>query len=160
MERRIPAHRVTPWYEDSGIFKQPVKQYEVSLVPTFARNRRDDIVVKGFIEGTRAIDVVFAGRRKTEATPALEMLKTLWSRENIKARKTGDHPERDNVRLRVRVEGCWRTRHVRDDQGWQTSDHQLFAARWIFSDGQGTARSFGALPIHLQKGPVEQPRQD
>ena len=119
----------------------------MQLVPKTAQTSRKDVVIKGFLDGTGAIDVVFAGRRRAEADTVLAMLKALWSRANASA-PPGRPPEIDAVRLPVQVEGVWRPRFKRDDQGWQTRDHQLYAARGLMVNDDGEAMVFGERPIH------------
>lgn len=146
-DRRKPASEVTPDYEDSGIFKTPTTQLVVGLVPRLGRNTRLDLMIKGFVQGEAAIDVVFAGRRRAQAEPLVQMLNALWTRANRQADKTGSPPEVDDVRLPVRIEGCWRPRFARDDQGWQTRTFQLYASRWLVTDSAGTAHAFGEPPV-------------
>ena len=49
----------------------------------------------------------------------------------------------DEVRLRITLEGCWRPRFDRDDQGWQTRQMQLYAARWALLDADGKSVTYG-----------------
>ena len=146
-DRRRPAHEVTPEYEDSGIFRNPPTHLLVELVPKFGKNSRLDLMVKGFVQSETPIDVVFPGRRKLHVEPLVQKLHALWTRANRQPGRSGRPPEIDEVRLPVRIEGSWRPRFERDDQGWQTRTHQLFAARWMIAEGDGEVRTYGEPPI-------------
>jgi hypothetical protein len=150
MERRRNPSEITPDYEDSGIFKNPTLQLVVELVPKFSKNSRDDLIIKGFVEGNVPIDVVFAGRRKFQADPVIQRLRALWTQANRNLSSPGDAPEIDAVRCRVSIEGSWRSRFLLDDQGWQTRTHQFYAARWLLSDQSGTVKHFGEPVMRLR----------
>ena len=145
-DRRRVREQVSRALEDGGIFKTQVGQFDIELVPQLAFNNRQDLLIKGFIDGTGAIDVVFAGQRTALAKPIRIKLEWLWARANILGRQTNHKPTTDEVRLGLRIEGAWRARFKRDDQGWETRDHQLYAARWTLVDEEGTAVTFG-VPI-------------
>lgn len=146
-DRRKDAREVTPQYEDSGIFKNPPKQLNVELVPKFGTNSRNDVMIKGFIDADTAVDVVFAGRRKAHVEDLVNRLRALWTRANRNPARADRPPEIDEVRLPVRIEGSWRPRFERDDQGWQTRTHQLFAARWLITGEDGEIKTYGEVPI-------------
>lgn len=145
-DRRKPSHEITPEYEDRGVFKSKPVEIVVELVPKFGRNSRLDIMIKGFVRSEIPIDVVFPGRRKMQAAPLVNRLHALWARANRQGGKNNRPPEIDDVRLPVRIEGSWRPRFARDDQGWQTRTHQLFASRWLIADDKGQIMSFGEYP--------------
>ncbi len=157
-DRRKPASEVTPQYEDSGIFKSPTTSFVVELVPKFGKNTRHDVMIKGFAQGEVPIDVVFAGRRKAQVETVVQELRVRWSRANHNLGASGIPPEVDDVRLPVRIEGSWRPRFERDDQGWETRTHQLFAARWLLTDKTGKAVSFGEPPIRTTYTEATAPR--
>lgn len=142
-DRRKPKSQVSPFEEDRGIFKSMAGQLVVELVPLFARTSRDDIMVKGYIDGTIAIDVVFAGRRAKMAQPVVDRLRSLWTSANASAAAQGKIAEADDVRIRMRIEGAWRPRFEVDDQGWQTRQHQLYAARWTVASKTGEPTVYG-----------------
>lgn len=146
-DRRKPAHEITPEYEDSGIFKAPPIHLLVELVPKFGKNSRQDVMVKGFVQSDVAIDVVFPGRRRVHLEPLVQKLHTLWTQANRRVGRSDRPPEIDEVRLPVRIEGSWRPRFQRDDQGWQTRTHQLFAARWMMPGDDGQVTTYGEPPI-------------
>ena len=98
---------------------------------------------------TIAIDVVFAGRRTKQADLLLKKLQFLWTQANRKTAPGDEPPEVDTVRLPVRVEGSWRPRFERDDQGWETRTHQLFAARWVLNH-DGESKTFGEPPVKVR----------
>ena len=141
--RRLPPKLVTPSYEDSGIFKNKVSQFSVELVPQFAQNMRGDLVIKGYLDGETAIDVVFPGRRTALAEPLREQLKSLWTRASVTARHAAQPIEVDAVRLQTCLEGAWRPRFRRDDMGWETRAHQLYVARWSLLAADGATQMFG-----------------
>lgn len=146
-DRRRPAHEITPQIEDGGIFRRPPTNLVVELVPKFGMNAREDVMIKGFVGSNVPIDVVFPGRRKAYLEPLVQKLRTLWTVANRRTGKTDRPPEVDEVRLAVRIEGSWRPRFQRDDQGWQTRTHQLFAARWMVAEGAGEVKTCGEAPI-------------
>lgn len=147
-QRRVPQTEVTPEYEDSGLFKSKVGQLSVELVPQMMRNRRDDLVVRGFTNRTTAIEVAFAGRRAKEVGPLEERLKALLARATQSAALAGDPaPDIDRVRLPVLIEGAWRPRFKRDQAGWETRSYYLFVARWSILDNDGKTVSFGSPPL-------------
>ena len=142
-DRRKPAHMVTPQGEDEGIFRAGVVRLTVRVVPVFGRNTRGDLMIKGYVGPDSAIDVVFPGRRRRDACPLEQRLKAEWQRIAQAARARGREPDIETMRLPVMVEGSWRPRFRRDDQGWQTRDHQLYAARWAFVDESGQSVTYG-----------------
>lgn len=146
-ERRKPASEITPAYEDRGIFKNETVQLIVNLVPLTAKNSRDDLIVKGFIEGNSAIDVVFPGRRKIQAKPIVALLQAKLTHARRMAEKAGTTVDVDTLRYPARIEGSWRPKFTRDDHGWETRQHQLFAARWVLKDLDGKAVTFGEMTI-------------
>ena len=153
-ERRKPPSEVTPQYEDAGIFKNQIVQLTVQLVPIFGQNSRQDIMIKGYVDGNSAIDVVFPGRRKEHAKPLLTRLQHML----VAARKKPGAPVPiDDIRHPVRIEGAWRPRFKRDDHGWETRDHQLYAARWMVMNQDGQTVTFGAppaKPVPQRTGPT------
>ncbi len=146
-DRRKPVIETTPRYEDSGIFKTQLVQLTVELVPLFAQNKRGDVLIKGFVDVDGAIDVVFAGRRKSQVKPLTARLQTLLNRTRAAGGTGGGGLDIDRIRHPVRIEGAWRPRFSCDDQGWQTREHQLYAARWLVMDRDGQAVEFGESPI-------------
>ena len=142
-EVRKPASQVTPDYEDRGIFKSEVGTFKVALIPKFDRNSRNDLLVKGFLEGQTAIDVVFAGRRTRDVGVLVAEIRRLWTQATRSGQARGDCSEPEQVRCPVLVEGAWRPRFVQDAQGWQLHHHQLYAARWWLMDASGTPIGYG-----------------
>ena len=146
-EQRKPASEVTPEYEDSGLFKSDLIQINVELVPMFGRNSRQDIVIKGFVAGGGAIDVVFAGRRKAEVKPLMARLQAMMNQTRRQMKpEANELLNADKIRHAVRIHGSWRPRFRCDDQGWQTREHQLYAARWLVADKNGQSTIFGEMP--------------
>ena len=147
-ERRKPAHEVTPQNEDAGLFKTRIVQVTVELVPRVGHNMRKDIMIKGFIDGNSAIDVVFPGRRTRLARPLVARLQNMLSDARNAARAVGQTADLEDVRHPVQIEGTWRPRFYRDDQGWETRRHQLYASRWVLKDQTGHNVIYGEIPRH------------
>lgn len=146
-ERRKPASEITPEYEDGGIFKNDLVQLRIELVPLTARNSRNDLIVKGFVDGNSAIDVVFPGRRTIQAKPIVALLQAKLTHARKTAERTGATLDVDKVRYPAMVEGAWRPRFKRDENGWETRQHQLFVARWILHDTNGKPITFGEMKV-------------
>lgn len=145
--RRLAPHAVTPAHEDRGLFRNPVGRFTVELVPLISRNAREDIVIRGFLVGRVAVEVVVAGRRTAHADPLLKWLRGRRVRAE-KAARAADAPfDVDSVRCAIAVEGAWRPRFVCDESGWQTRRFQLLAARWSLPDGGGQWITFGEPAI-------------
>ncbi len=142
-ERRRPAKLVTPIEEDQGIFKGEVIQLTAELMPLFGRNMRDDVIIKGFVVGGDAIDVIFPGRRKSQAIALQKRIQAEWSKVCTEARHRGVSPVIEEFRYPIQVEGAWRTRFNRDTNGWETRNHQLYAARWMVADKSGNKTTYG-----------------
>lgn len=122
-------------------------QLTVDLVPLIASTSRQDVMVKGYIGGEGPVDVVFAGRRARQVRPLLNMLqeKLRWAR--AAAGKPGLVADSPEMRQTVRIEGSWRPRFSRDDQGWETRELQLLVARWMVLDRNGEPVTFGEAPV-------------
>ena len=142
-DRRISFDLVTAQSEDRGLFRGLPVQIVVDLVADYTQNARKDLIIKGFVEGHRAIDVVFAGRRAAMAGPLMRRLRAVSAEAARRARTERRGFDPDAVRLPVRVEGSWRPRFETDEQGWQRRHFQFFAARWMLADRDGTLKVFG-----------------
>lgn len=141
-DRRRPDFEITPSYEDTGLFKTPVRQIVAELVPQMSRNSRRDLLVRGYIDGNYGIDVVFAGRRTKSIGKLERQLKALMHVRHA-------DPLKDDVlpRIPIRLEGAWRSRFHRDRSGWETRSHQFMAARWTLLSAGGRGRAFGEPPV-------------
>ena len=146
LDRRKHKDDVTPQYEDSGLFKTPVLWIEVHLTPKMGRNARGDYLITGYVERNTEIEVVFAGRRRACAEPAISKLKRLWTQAN-RASEGGAAPKPEQVRMPVRVNGAWRPRFQSDQQGWVTRSYQLTVAEWSMIDPGGAMVTFGEPPL-------------
>lgn len=154
--RRKPATEVTPEYEDSGLFKSKVGQISVELVPQMTRNDRMDLVVRGFANRTTEIEIAFAGRRAKETGPLEARISKLLAQAIQSAKAAGEKaPDIDRVRLPVLIEGAWRPRFKRDQEGWETRRYYLFVSRWSILDDDGKTMSFGAPPLGLMSGQAD-----
>ncbi|MEL7099567.1 MAG: hypothetical protein AAGM84_12125 [Pseudomonadota bacterium] len=139
-DRRRSFSDVTPASEDAGLFPRAPAGVEVDLVPQLARNKRGDVLVRGFVGARQPILVVFAGRR----APFARMVEARLSRTLAMARAArGAGIDLSTVRLRIWVEGAWRRRFIRDISGWQQGEHHLIAAQWTLPDPPGPPILFG-----------------
>ncbi len=146
--RRRPPREVSPEWEDMGLYKKGTGEFAVELVPEVSRNSRQDVVVKGFMNKGVEISVVFPGRRAREAVAVERRLKALLLRANRKAAAAElPEPNRDRIRLPIRIEGAWRPRFTRDASGWDRKSFQLLAARWAFVDHDGMTNLGGNPPV-------------
>ena len=145
LERRKPPNEVTPAYEDGGIFKNGLVQLNVEFIPLSTHNSRRDLVIKGFVDGDSPIEVVFAGRRKIQAKPLMALLQAKLAHARKQATKTGATLDIETVRYPAQIEGSWRPRFRRDNQGWETRHHQLYPSRWILKDPNGKQIAFGEV---------------
>ncbi|WP_278922869.1 MULTISPECIES: hypothetical protein [Pseudophaeobacter] len=146
--RRSALKDITPKVEDRGLFKKDLGQFRVALVPHIKRSSRGDLVIRGYLNGTAEVFVIFAGRRTKEALGIESRLKTMYARLNHAAAKSGTEPPQINsVRLGIRVEGSWRPRFQRDTSGWEHRSYQLLAARWAYADLDGMTNLGGRSPF-------------
>lgn len=157
LKKRIenPA-KITPAYEDSGLFAKPPTELVVKLIPKFGKNSRQDVIIKGLVENGVEIDVIFAGRRKREAAELVTLLKRKWESANYRLPKGFKAPERKDVYVPTRVQGSWRTRVVEDEQqeaNLYEKEYQLLVARWAFNSDTGEFKSFGEPPFQQQVVP-------
>ena len=142
-DRRKPTRDVTPGHEDQGIFKGQIVKIAVELIPLIGRNSHDDIIIKGFVHGDNAIDVVISGRRKKQAQTLLGLIQSLWSEACTASRNLGVSAVVEDVRYPVCVEGSWSVKFNRDEHGWETRNYQLYAARWAISNQNGGTVTYG-----------------
>jgi len=160
LKKRIenPA-MITPAYEDGGLFKKPPTELVVNLIPKFAKNSRQDVIIKGLVQNDVEIDVIFAGRRKQEASEIVTLLKRKWEDANFRIPKGYKAPTRKDVFVPTRVQGSWRTRVVEDEQepSLYAKEYQLLVARWAFNSDTGEFRSFGEPPFQEQVARVAGP---
>lgn len=138
---------VSPDYEDAGLFSGNICQISVELVPQMRRTDRDDLVVRGFVNGNREVEVLFAGRRARNVGPLETRLKGLLTRARQAAEAARQEvPDVDRVRCPVRIEGAWRRKTFRDESGWETHSYNFVAARWSLLNKDGQSVSFGEPP--------------
>lgn len=146
--RRSAPNEITHTSEDRGLFKQKLGQFRVALVPHIKRSSRGDLVIRGYLNDSREVFVIFAGRRARDALVIENRVKALFVRANQAAVKAGiAPPEVNQIRLPVRVEGSWRSRFQRDVSGWDHKSFQLLASRWAFVDGEGMTNLGGRPPV-------------
>jgi len=146
--RRTPAREITPKSEDRGLFKKELGQFWVALVPHIKHSSRGDLVIRGYLNGTSEVFVIFAGRRTKQALPIENRLKTMFSRaSHAAARSKADPPHINRIRLPVHIEGAWRPRFQADESGWDQRSFQLLASRWAFADADGVTNLGGRPPF-------------
>ena len=144
---RKPVSEITPEYEDAGLFKNELCQVIVELVPQMSRTGRGDLRVRGFVNGTLEIEVLFAGRRASELNPLESRLRCQLAKTRRSAASANQPtPAIDTIRYPVRIEGAWRPKFRRDPAGWETRSYHLVAARWAMVDVNGDSVSFGMPP--------------
>lgn len=141
---RKSALQKTPRYEDAGLFRHKLCHVRVELVAKMHYNRRKDIVVKGYLKDGREIDVLFAGRRASDAAAIIKLLRGLQSKLRQPAfRKRLEKSKLSAIRLPVEVEGAWRPQFTMEKDGFQDRRFQLIAARWNLSNGKGRIFRYG-----------------
>lgn len=146
--RRTPPRKITPKSEDLGLFKKDLGQFWVALVPHIKRSSRGDLVIRGYLNGTSEVFVIFAGRRTKQALPVESRLKAMFARAARAAAKSqSDPPQINKIRLPVHIEGAWRPRFQSDDSGWDQRSFQLLASRWAFADAEGVTNLGGRPPF-------------
>jgi len=145
--QRRPADRVTPAYEDAGLFKTPLVMVDVHLTPDVYRNHRHDVIVRSKGAGGLMFEVVFAGRRCVAAAALLTRLEAIKQKAlaDAQARKA-PAPDLQSIVFPVNVEGVWRRRFAKDPGGWETCFHQMVASRWTVIGPSKTIVTFGAEP--------------
>lgn len=147
-QARLNRASVTPSYEDAGLFRAGVCTVDVTLVPLIRRNRRSDIVVTGYVNETREMTVLFAGRRAADVAPALAQLKKMGAdMRKAAAQSQQPGPRIDQIRLPIRIEGTWRKLMEVDETGWETRHYQLVAARWTYQALSGQTAAYGEKPV-------------
>ncbi|MEP5758074.1 MAG: hypothetical protein ABJ327_01955 [Litoreibacter sp.] len=145
--RRTSPNKVTAEFEDTGLFKNKVGHIIVEVIPQMYRNTRQDLVIRGYTENNREIEVVFAGRRAKQAVQLETFLKAGRMRIVQMASARGmPAPTIDSVRCKLKVEGAWRPRFSQNKSKQQPTSYQLLAARWAILDNKGHSIAFGILP--------------
>lgn len=139
---------VSPFYEDSGLFRTALCDMMLELVPLTNRNDRKDLIVRGFVDRKNEIDVLFAGRRAAYVGPLEEQLKALMGKARHQSRlREAAPPDVSKIRLPIRVEGAWRRTLHRDDSGWETGTYHFVVARWCLLDKNGETVTYGEAPV-------------
>ncbi|WP_425039060.1 hypothetical protein [Primorskyibacter sp. S187A] len=139
-----------PETEDIGIFKAPMTDVSVTVTPARARNNRGDVLLKGFVNGTSGMEVLFAGRRRAIAEPLVAHLNRRWAQMRRAAGSDKmDRIETSSVRIPIQVLGCWRTRFETEEDGWRSKIHQLVVAQWSLTTPDGQRVTHGEAPLHL-----------
>jgi len=141
--RRRLSGTISPAEEDAGLFQTPILHLTAEIIPRFARNGRNDVIIQGFLNSGHEFDVVIAGRRAQQADPLLLHMRTLWSEANRVVRMNSEPVKPEEVRCKISVDGAWRPQFKIDQEGWQTRRHQFLAARWSWTDQNGNDMQFG-----------------
>ena len=143
-DRRRATIDISAAEEDAALFARGVGPIAVEVLPQLRRSERGDLVVRGFVNRSLEIEVVFAGRRVKEVGPFEKWLATRLQKARRAAAAVGrSMPDIESVRCPVKVEGAWRPRFKRDDAGLETRSYHLIAARWSIVDDDGQAVTFG-----------------
>ena len=143
-QTRLPASSVTEEAEDAGLFKTDLCQIVIELIPQTRRNDRGDVIIRGFVDRKHEIDVLFAGRRSSQASALETQLKSLLrAARTIANAAQNTAPAIETLRLPIRAEGAWRRTAKRDAEGWETHSYHFVAARWSLFDRHGNVVAFG-----------------
>ncbi len=131
-QKRQDSAFVDPAVEDAGLFKGEIIRVDVTLSPQVHMSVRQDMIVTGYTSQGIGFDVLFAGRRKAAAHWLLSHLADLRA----------DGKRSEDVRVKVQMEGAWRTTFAPDPSGWDARRRQLVAALWTLKTPQGV-QTFG-----------------
>jgi hypothetical protein len=143
MEIRRNSKKVSPQYEDAGLFQNTVCNVEVDLIPVMRKNNRGDLIVTGLVKGDLEIAVSFAGRRVLEAAPIIASLNALLDGQKHIA-------DVKKSRLPLKIEGAWRPQFVANESGFETRTFHLLAAKWTVLTDPESAVEYGQPPAHIQ----------
>ena len=147
-DRRVSRFHVTPESEDAGLFKNGMTQVDLVLVPIFGKTARGDITVRGYVDDTKEVSVVFAGRRKSDFSGLKQELRLMLTQANFSAaQRREDPPPLKTIRLPVQIEGSWRQRFERDASGDERRTLQFLAARWAYLDRTGASVTTGKRAV-------------
>ena len=141
--RRLKSTKVSPEYEDAGLFPTAVCNVDVTLIPVVRQNNRGDTIIKGILDGGKEIAVTFAGRRARDAAAVVARLNSLRDQQS----------NYSNVRksqLPMQIEGTWRPHFEEDDSGFETRTYHLMAAKWTIMTANGAPAAYGQSPSHWQ----------
>lgn len=143
MQVRRKSKKVSPQYEDAGLFQNTVCHVDVELIPVMRKNNRDDVIITGLVKGDLEIAVTFAGRRATEAAAIIARLEALRDGQKHMA-------DVKKSRLPMKIEGAWRPQFVADDSGFETRTFHLIAAKWTVQGEKGKPVEYGQPPAYAQ----------
>ncbi|TNJ43377.1 hypothetical protein [Phaeobacter sp. B1627] len=143
IERRARG-KITPEYEDSGLFKGGIVQVQLALVPVFGATSRGDCTARAFnAEGTD-VTVIFAGRRRPHFQPLYSQLRYMYAQaQQADALRGAKMRDVNSIQLPVQCEGAWRARIERDERGQETRSMQFMVARWGFQGHDGRTLNYG-----------------
>ncbi len=149
-QARKDPKKVTPQYEDAGLFKNQICTVRLDLVPMISLNRRGDLIIRCFVTSNLRAEVVFAGRRVKVAMPLVRALNDLKTRAYKTAvQRQLPVPELDGIRLPAEISGAWRRLFMHDDEGWEKHAYQLIAAQCTTQLADGSTISVGMPPENL-----------
>ncbi len=137
--RRRPRSEITPAIEDAGLFRHGLQDVSVELFPILERTSRGDLLIRGIARPEKEVEVIFPGRRLSEAADLYERMKQLGQARGPRAR------------FQLNVRGNWRLRFVPDWEGWEVKSYQLLAAQWAYLDDEGEPVQCGYPPVVPQK---------
>ncbi|NIZ12800.1 hypothetical protein [Phaeobacter sp. HF9A] len=146
LDRRA-RHKVSPEYEDSGLFKGGLIQVQLAMVPVFGTTSRGDCTVQALNAEGGKVTAVFAGRRRPHFQALYSQLRYMFaqaqaadSRRGVEMRPITD------IQLPVQCEGAWRAVTSCDETGQERRHLQLLLARWAFVTDDGRTLHYGVAP--------------
>lgn len=135
----------SPQYEDSGLFKSGLVRIKAELVPSIGHSLRGDLIIKGFLEGDKSMDMLIVGRRVQFATHLLKTLKKVSIAPRRPSASSSDVWAK-HLRLPVVMDGTWRMRVYHDNIQIQAKRYQFIVSEWHLESADGHTSSFGEPP--------------
>ncbi len=146
IERRTRG-KITPEYEDGGLFKSGIVHVQLALVPVFGATSRGDCCVRGFTAEGVEVMAVFAGRRRPQFQPIYSQLRSMYRQaQQVDAQRGQEMRDINSIQLPVQGEGAWRAVTERDEKGDARRIMHFLLARWGFQAQDGRTLTFGTAP--------------
>lgn len=121
-----------PAYTGGRLADGEICKVRLELVPVFWGNDRNDLLIRGYVEGNLKVDILFTGQRCHDAVPLMRALNTLKMRAFQSAKRYGlDVPDVTAIRLPASIEGSWQRVFEQDESGWETHYYNLIASQWM-----------------------------
>ncbi len=109
------------------LFEEDMVSVRVQFVPRISQTKDGDLVIRGFTQQNRAIDVVFSGDHIEASVPLVSKLRAQLSQ--AQSANGWQDADIDILRVTAQLEGTWRRRFSRDAEGWQTHTHLFYSVR-------------------------------